>query len=149
MTYSGYSAYNRVATAIDSKEVILVKLLDGTIRFVKAAQVGIAAGSPKIKGENISKVIAIITELDCALDREIGGSLAENLSLLYQYILGRLTKANLKNDGQILVEVENLLLPIKEGFTEALKQLTSEVSSDHVQQPSDSPADQKGLCIAA
>jgi flagellar protein FliS len=149
MTYTGYSAYNRVATAIDSKEVILVKLLDGTIRFVQAARAGIAAGSPKIKGENISKVIAIITELDSALDREIGGSLAENLSLLYQYILGRLTMANLKNDSQILVEVENLLLPIKEGFTEALKQLTSEVSSDHVLQQSDSPADQKGLCIAA
>lgn len=148
MTNTGYTAYNQIAAVIDSKEVILLKLLDGTVRFVQAARAGIDAGSPKTKGENISKAIAIISELDCALDREIGGSLVENLSLLYRYILGRLTRANLKNDSQILLEVEGLLMPIKEGFMEALRQMSSDVSSD--QSPSyHQPVSQKGLCIAA
>jgi len=150
MTYTGYSAYNQIATVIDSKEVILIKLLDGTIRFVQAAQTGIKSGNPKLKGENISKAIAIISELDGALDREIGADLVENLSILYQYILGRLTRANLKNDSQMLIEVENLLIPIKEGFAEALKQISSEAPTDNTQQQvQHSSAAQKGLSIAA
>ena len=132
MTYAGYSAYNRIATTIDSKEMILVKLLEGTVRFIQAARVGLEAGNPKAKGENISRVIAIITELDCALDRDMGGSLVENLSNLYQYILTRLTLANLRNDNQIMGEVEELLTTIKEGFEGALKQISSHtVVSDH------------------
>jgi flagellar protein FliS len=148
MTYAGYSAYNRIATTIDSKEMILVKLLEGTVRFIQAARVGLEAGNPKAKGENISRVIAIITELDCALDRDMGGSLVENLSNLYQYILTRLTLANLRNDNQIMGEVEELLTTIKEGFEGALKQISSHtVVSDHAL--SYQTESQRGFSIAA
>jgi flagellar secretion chaperone FliS len=147
MTYAGYSAYNRIANTIDSKEMILVKLLDGTVRIVQAARAGLEAGNPKIKGENISRAIAIITELDCALDRDMGGELVENLSGLYRYILGCLTRANFRNDSRILGEVEGLLLTIKEGFADVFKQMSSEVLSDHAL--SYQPASQKGFCIAA
>jgi flagellar secretion chaperone FliS len=148
MTYAGYSAYNRIANTIDSKEMILVKLLDGTVRFVQAARAGLEAGNPRTKGENISRAIAIITELDFALDRDMGGDLVENLSGLYQYILKRLTLANLRNDDRVLGEVEGLLLTIKEGFVEALKQVSSEALSDHAL--SYQPLSQRGgFCIAA
>jgi flagellar protein FliS len=147
MTYAGYSAYNRIATTIDNKEMTLVKLLEGTVRYVRAARAGLEAGNPKIKGENISTAIAIITELDCALDRDMGGILVENLSSLYPYMLNRLTLANLRNDNQILGEVEGLLSTIKEGFAEALKQISQEVVSDHAL--SYQPVSQKGFCIAA
>jgi flagellar protein FliS len=146
MTYAGYSAYNRIASTIDSKEMMLVKLLEGTVRFIQAARAGLEAGNPRIKGENISRAIAIITELDCALDRDMGGSLVENLSDLYQYILNRLTLANLRNDNRILGEVEALLTTIKEGFAEALKQVSSAVLSDHA--PSYPTESQRGFSIA-
>jgi flagellar secretion chaperone FliS len=147
MTYAGYSAYNRIANTIDCKEMILVKLLEGTVRFIQAARAGLEAGNPKTKGENISRAIGIISELDCALDRDMSDDLVENLSGLYQYILNRLTLANLRDDSRILGEVEVLLLTIKEGFAEALKQLSSEVLSDHAL--SYQPASQKGFCIEA
>lgn len=147
MTYAGYSAYNRIATTIDSKEMMLVKLLEGTVRFVQAARAGLDAGDPRMKGENISRTIAIITELDCALDRDMGGSLVENLANLYHYILGRLTQANLRNDDKILCEVEGLLTTIKEGFAEALKQASSAMVSDH--SSSYQIDSRRGLSIAA
>jgi flagellar secretion chaperone FliS len=147
MTYAGYSAYKRIATTIDSKEMMLVKLLEGTVRFVQGAQFGIEAGDPMIKGENISKAIAIIVEVHCALDRGIGGELVENLSGLYAYILNRLTLANLRNDSRILSEVGALLATLKEGFSDALRQTLLETVSDHV--PVNSPETQKGFCIAA
>jgi flagellar protein FliS len=147
MTYAGYSAYNRIAATIDSREIMLVKLLDGTVRFIQAARRGLAAGNPKIKGENISKAIAIIIELDSALDREMGGSIVDNLADLYQYILNRLTLANLRNDDQILGEVEALLTTIHEGFADALKQVSTAVVSDHSMTYQSNS--QRGFSIAA
>ncbi len=147
MTYAGYSAYNRIATTIDSKEIMLVKLLEGTVRFIQAARRGLESGDPKAKGENISKTIAIITELDCALDRDMGGSIVNNLADLYQYVLNRLTFANLRNDDQALGEVEALLATIHEGFSGALKQMSSAVVSDHSLPYQ--PSSQRGFCIAA
>ncbi|MEA3221858.1 MAG: flagellar export chaperone FliS, partial [Thermodesulfobacteriota bacterium] len=50
------------------------------------------------------------------LDREKGGELAENLSVLYRYLMGRLGAANIKNDPEALEEVERLLRELYEGF---------------------------------
>lgn len=147
MTYAGYSAYNRIASTIDSKEMILVKLLEGSVRFVRAARAGLDAGNPKVKGENISKAIAIITELDAALDRTMGDSLVQNLSGLYPYMLNRLTLGNLRNDKRILAEVEELLQTLHDGFADAFRNSTLEVVSDHAQ--SYSPKTQKGFCVNA
>ncbi|MDL1963996.1 MAG: flagellar export chaperone FliS, partial [Deltaproteobacteria bacterium] len=120
MAPTGYAAYNQaVVHTTDNKERILLMLYDGAVRFVSFARSGIENKNAKIKGENISKVMAIITELDCALDREMGGELVENLSNLYRYMMDRLTIANVKNDTSILDEVERLLLNLKEGFDEA------------------------------
>lgn len=145
MTYAGYSAYNRISTTIDNKEMILVKLLDGAVRFIRAARSGLCEGSPKVKGENISRAIAIILELDKALDRDQGGNLAKNLSSLYPYMLQRLTLGNLRNDDRLLEEVEELLLNLKESFGEAYKKISVEVVSDHAQ--SYPLSSQKGFCI--
>jgi flagellar protein FliS len=78
---------------------------------------------PKVRGENISKVLAILTELDAALDRRSGGELAKNLSGLYGYMINRLTAANLQNDAAALDEVARLLAEIREGFAAAARSL--------------------------
>ena len=126
MTPTGYAAYNQaVIHTTDNKERILLMLYDGAMRFVSFARSGIKKKSAKIKGENISKVMAIITELDCALDREMGEDLVENLSDLYHYMMDCLAIANVKNDTSALDEVERLLLDLKEGFDEAAKNETA------------------------
>jgi len=120
----GYSAYKSTETQVtDNKGKILLLLYDGAIRFTRFARMGMERKDPKIKGENISKVIAIITELDCALDQEKGKELAENLAGLYQYMLRRLTHANVNNEVQPLEEVERLLNELKEAFETAAQQL--------------------------
>jgi len=77
---------------------------------------GLEKRSPKLRGENISKVIAILTELDCALDKRVDENLTEQLSSLYQYMMLRLSQANLENSKEPLDEVEQILIKIKEGF---------------------------------
>jgi len=122
MAPTGYAAYNQaVVHTTDNKEKILLMLYDGTMKFVRFARLGIEKKNAKIRGENISKVMAILTELDCALDREMGEELVENLSDLYHYMMDRLAIVNMKNDIGALDEVERILLDLKEGFDEAAK----------------------------
>jgi flagellar protein FliS len=146
MTVGSYQAYSDSASQqTDSKEQILLILLEGALKFLRFTHRGIEEKNPKIRGENISKIMAILTELDCALDRENGGMLAENLSLLYEYMMKRLTEANTQNSIQALDEVEKLLLDIKEGFEAAAEKLHQKTAS---QAKLETGGSQKGLCFA-
>ncbi|OPL15672.1 MAG: hypothetical protein AVO38_09845 [delta proteobacterium ML8_D] len=128
MTGTAYTAYNNSMIHVtDRKDKVLLMLYDGALKFVRFARIGIEEQSPKIKGENISKIMAILTELDCALDMEIGGPLAENLSSLYHYMMSRLTVANIDNDSNALDEVESLLSELRKGFEEAVNKENTEV----------------------
>ena len=123
MTPAGYASYrNVIANTIEKKEDILLMLYEGALSAVRIAKRGIEEKNPKLKGENISRVLAILTELDCVLDREKGGELAENLSVLYRYLMDRLGTANIKNDPEALEEVERLLRELYEGFKGAAQQ---------------------------
>jgi flagellar secretion chaperone FliS len=122
MTPAGYAGYrNVIVNTIENKEEILLMLYEGALIAVKMARRGIEEKNPKLRGEKISKVMAILTELDCALDREKGGELAENLCVLYRYLMERLGIANIRNDLEALKEVERLLGQLYEGFTEAAR----------------------------
>jgi len=96
-------------------------LYEGALIAVRIARRGIEEKNPKLRGEKISKVLAILTEFDCALDMEKGGALAENLSVLYHYMMDRLTVANVKNDTEALDEVERLLGELYKGFKGAAR----------------------------
>jgi flagellar protein FliS len=146
MAPATYQAYTHSAIqSTDRKERILLMLYEGAVKFARFAKRGIEKKNPKIRGENISKIMALLTELDCALDREPGGILAENLSGLYHYMMERLTIANIKNDTAALDEVERLLLELKEAFGEAAQQESMKPS---IQPAAETPEMQKGLRLA-
>jgi flagellar protein FliS len=123
MTPTRYSAYQRAVTSTPKrKEDILLMLYDGVLKFVRFAKQGLRQKQMATKGENLSKALAILTELDCALDHQIGGDIATNLASLYHYIMLRLTYANLHNDLGAMEEVESLLLGLQQAFVTAAKQ---------------------------
>ena len=119
MTPGAYAAYSHVVTTTTSKDRILILLYEGAVRFVQLAREGIRASRVAAKGENISKALAIVHELDHALDHQIGGELAANLSSLYRYMARRLLDANILDEEGALDEVERLLSVLKEAFEEA------------------------------
>jgi flagellar protein FliS len=123
MYQTGCNAYRQSAgNTLEDSRVVLLKLYDGILKFLAQARRGMLEGSPKIRGENISKIMAIITELECALDFEKGGEIAANLGSLYQYAMGRLTSASIANDVEVLDEVKDIFSTIKEGFEIALQE---------------------------
>lgn len=103
-------------------------LYDGAIRFLRFACKSLEKRDIAAKGTYISKVLAIIAELDCALDHHLQKELAENLSGLYQYMLIRLSHANCHNDPGALEEVIALLHDLQEAFSTAIEQQRLAVS---------------------
>ncbi len=127
MIATGYAGYKNVMTnTTENREEILLMLYEGALISLRIARQGIREKNPKLKGEKISKVLAILTELDCALDRENGGDLVDKMAALYGYMVNRLTTANIRNDPEALEEVEQLLGELYEGFKEAADQMAGE-----------------------
>jgi len=112
----GISAYteNEVATQAPGRVVVL--LYEGAIRFLKQAIGEIQAGQPAQKGPFIAKAVAIIEELNTALDMEAGGEVAQNLRGLYLFMSRHLVQANAKNDIQMIREVISLLEDLNGGW---------------------------------
>lgn len=122
MVQTGHNAYiQNAGNSVINKDQLLLKLLEGSLNFLRLARRAMEENNTKIKGENISKILAIVSELDCALDMEAGGEIAENLSSLYQHIIYRLVETNVKNDIKGIDEVGLILENIKDGFQEAVR----------------------------
>ncbi|MEW8429563.1 MAG: flagellar export chaperone FliS, partial [gamma proteobacterium symbiont of Ctena orbiculata] len=61
----------------------------------------------------INWIISVIDALRGALDFEQGGEIANNLDMLYDYMIRRLFEANIHQDIEALDEVASLLKEIK------------------------------------
>jgi flagellar secretion chaperone FliS len=133
-----YSALE-VETTVNSAspERLVVMLYEGALKAVFTAKRAMTHGETALKGEAISKAIAILDQgLRPALDLENGGGIAANLLALYDYVSTRLLYANLKNDASSLDEAARLLTELK-GAWEALEQSTRPAAVQPLVPPSD------------
>lgn len=105
---------NNVMTANGVGIVIL--LYEGVINFNNISRKAIETGDVESRSIHINKSLAIVGELNDALDMEIGGKLAINLRGLYSYMMQELMKANLNNDAAPLDLVNTLVGELKEGW---------------------------------
>jgi len=112
-----YQAVNTQAqTSGASPHRLIQMLLDGGLTRLAQARGAMDRGQIALKGELIGKAIGIVGGLRTGLDLETGGELAANLDGLYEYMVGRLVQANLKNDADVLEEVTGLLRTVKSGW---------------------------------
>jgi len=98
---------SRILSA-DPLELIQI-LYEHAIRFVHEARGALAAGDIAGRSKAISRTIGILGELEASLNREVGGSISQNLGSLYRYMRTRLIVANLKQEDAPLAEVESLM----------------------------------------
>ncbi|MFP8843666.1 flagellar export chaperone FliS [Shewanella baltica] len=68
------------------------------------------------KGVYIGKAVSIIIGLQNSLNMDAGGQIAKNLSDLYDFMLRKITEANLNNDVKAIDDVCDILRTIKEGW---------------------------------
>ena len=90
-------------------------LFDGAITFMGVALQGIIRSDYELKGNMISKSIAVINGLKDCLDLR-QGELSSNLYDLYEYMVEKLFKANLTADAEAIEEVQSLLKTVRESW---------------------------------
>lgn len=115
------SVYRQVGvqSSVDgaSPHQLIQMLFDGLVQSLNAARGSMQRGDVEEKGRQLGKAVRIIEEgLKGALNPAQGGELAANLRALYDYCVGRLTMANLRNDVTLVEEVVNLIVPVAQGW---------------------------------
>lgn len=117
----GTQAYAQIgvesAVMSASPHQLIVLLFDGALSALVRARLFMQQGELAAKGEALSKAINIIDNgLKAGLDDEQGGEIAENLSSLYDYMIRQLMLANLRNNVELIEEVEGLLTNIADAW---------------------------------
>lgn len=120
MALTGINAYKKgglkqdVASADPHKLTLM--LLQGALDKMAYAKGCMERKDFAGRSEHLSRSTAILINLRDTLDLDVGGEVSENLYALYDYMIQRLTDANLENSLQIVDEVISLLTPIKDAW---------------------------------
>jgi flagellar protein FliS len=117
-------AYRRVESESRSPIELVVMLYDGALRFLGEASAAAARGDLRARAAAISRVLAIVAELQNTLDLEKGGVVADQLDDLYTYVTSRLLDVALKQDVKAIDEARKLLAPIRDAWGQLATQPT-------------------------
>jgi flagellar secretion chaperone FliS len=109
-----WKAYHQTATLTAPPGQIILMLYDGALRFLDRALTGFSCDDPAelnmTVNNNLQRARDIIRELDCALDIDRGGELAETLHRLYDYFEHRIrfTIATSRNSATESKKLSNI-----------------------------------------
>ncbi|MDP4176920.1 MAG: flagellar export chaperone FliS [Bacillota bacterium] len=118
---NAYNVYKNNSVNYASKEQLLLMLLDGAVKFSKLGRQAIVDRDIKKAHENIVKTENIFYELMVTLDVNKGGEWASSLMQVYDFIVRRLTDANIKKDVDIMNEVIPLIEDVRDTWEQASK----------------------------
>ncbi|WP_418139265.1 flagellar export chaperone FliS [Oceanimonas smirnovii] len=110
-------AYKSVAVSsqkdVASPYRMVQMLLAGALERLARAKSAMEQNQPAQKGELIGSALAIVAELQAALDVEVGGDIAANLDNLYDFAARELMQANSENSVERLESAAGVLREIK------------------------------------
>ncbi|MCL1145269.1 flagellar export chaperone FliS [Shewanella sp. 10N.261.52.F9] len=117
---SSLQSYRKVSLdseiSVASPHRIIQMMFDGALQRLAQSRYAIENNDLANKGVFIGKAIGIITGLNNSLNMEAGGDIAQNLSDLYDFMLRRISEANINNDVQAIDDVSEIIRTIKEGW---------------------------------
>lgn len=117
--YHQLNAYKRNFVETTTPLGLIIMLYDGAVSNLLRAERVIRSGDREEFGRTLAKAQDIVYELMGSLDFEKGGEIARNLYRIYEYMTYRLLQANLRGDAEIVCEVRDLLVQLKEAWEEA------------------------------
>lgn len=113
-SYRKVSLESQLADASPHK--ITQMLFNGALERIAQSKAAMEQHDIAQKGLLIGKAIGIIQGLKSSLVMDDGGDIAANLGQLYDFMLRRITEANINNDPQALDDVSAILREIKEAW---------------------------------
>lgn len=118
---NAYNTYKTNSVNYASKDQLLLMLVDGAVKFAKIGKKAIIDKDIKKAHENIVKTQKIFYELMASLDVSKAGDWGQSLMSVYDFIVRRLTDANVKKDVKIMDEVIPLIENVQDTWREAYK----------------------------
>lgn len=114
------AAYRQINTYLNNHyggmdpEQLILLLYKGALSRIRLSREGINENNAKKKGENLSKAIAIISELNASVHSKMENESTRFLRGLYTAILAELPKVTLNNDLKTLNRAEKYIFRLKE-----------------------------------
>ncbi|MBE6044699.1 MAG: flagellar export chaperone FliS [Clostridium thermopalmarium] len=118
---NAYNTYKNNSINYASKEQLLLMLVDGAVKFAKIGRQAIIDKDVPKAHTNIVKSQDIFYELMATLDVKQAGNWGNQLMSIYDFIVRRLTDANIKKDVNILDEVLPIIEDVRNTWHEAYK----------------------------
>jgi flagellar protein FliS len=112
----GAEAYRQIQVQSRSPLELVVMLYDGALRFLRETEDAMRRGDLVAKRDALSRVFAILSELQSNLNVEQGGETAASLDSLYSYMSSRLTEANLQLKPAPVQEVITLMSGLRDAW---------------------------------
>jgi flagellar protein FliS len=109
-------SYKAVSVESAPPRRLLDELMNRLLRDCVDARASIQAGDLAGKGKHISHALAIVGELVAALDHSVAPELCNNLASLYQFVIDRLSDANVRKVEAPLHEAEKVVTTLREAF---------------------------------
>ncbi len=102
----------QVSGEISPKKLILM-LYEGAIKRINLAKEGVKNNDPRQRGENIGKAIAIISDFNASLDKNIKTDEINFLRSLYMTMMNELAKVSVTNDTETLDRAVRYIMELK------------------------------------
>ncbi|MCO7176450.1 flagellar export chaperone FliS [Sporolactobacillus kofuensis] len=119
MPNNPYQTYKRNSVFTASPGELTLMLYEGCVKFIRQARLACENGDYAEKNKKLQRAQAIITELMVTLDEK--QSISRDMMRMYDYIHRRMITANIKNDLQILDEIERLVIDFRDTWKEVLE----------------------------
>jgi flagellar protein FliS len=109
-------SYKAVSVESAPPRRLLDELMNRLLRDCSDARASIRSGDIAGKGNHIGHALAIVGELVAALDHSVAPELCGNLTALYQFVIDRLSDANVRKAESPIVEAEKVITTLREAF---------------------------------
>ena len=136
MYNNGVQAYRTTNVITADPKRLVIMCYEGAIENLKIGKEKLLRDDYEGKCDALVKAQDIINELLCSLDFEKGGSLADNLHSLYNYMLRRIMQGSINKDVHALTEIIDMLNELLSAWLEVYSK------QDRVVQPTSAGFDE-------
>jgi flagellar protein FliS len=110
------NAYFRTQVQSSTPLERVVMLYDAAIRALDTAREAMGRHDLLARRDAMSRLLAIVTELQNTLDLERGGQIAADLDRLYDYVITRVVESLTTQTPQGLEEARKVLVPLRDAW---------------------------------
>lgn len=116
MNKGGYQVYQQTNIMTADAKRLIIMCYEEANNSLKSAKNHFINQDYVAKGKAVQKTIDILNELRVALNFEKGGMIAQNLDLLYGFLISYILNADVKKDTKAFEQAASILSELKSAW---------------------------------